>query len=177
MPDKTRFEREIDEILEKSEGSAKQRQRKRRQFEPFTPTTPKKRPPKKSASIKIDPGYIVILGVIILAVAAFSPAAKTVLALAGAVVLAVGFILWFRTGGSSAGGGSLWARRGGRPGKPAAAVEPEVKYWRGRRIENKPPNQPPQDPDDRGKIIDFGTPDPPRSDDDDKNANPDQGKN
>ena len=55
----------------------------------------------------------------------------------------------------SNGGSGLFGR--GRSTTQSQSGEPEVKYWRGRRIEEKPA------PGDRGKIIEFGSPDDDKS--------------
>jgi len=160
MPDKSKFEREIDEILEKSEDAPSSSKRTKRQsgkhrsYEPFSPNVPKSKPRKRSGSIKINPGNLIIGGLVLLAVAAFTPTAKVPLAILGVALVAVGYLLWFRNGSPTFRGNSGSSRMFGR-GKPAAkseSNEPEVKYWRGRRIEDKP------EPKGRGKIIDFGSP-------------------
>ena len=104
MPDKTKFEREIDEILEKSGDDVKSKTPRQRQFEPFSPTVPKRKSPVKPGSIRVNPGTIIILGVVFLAIAAFSPAAKLPLAVVGALMVAVGYVMWFRRGGRSSPG-------------------------------------------------------------------------
>ncbi len=160
MPDKTRFEREIDEILEKTEGKTKAKPPRQRQFEPFSPTVPKRRSTAKPGPIRFNPGSVIILGVIILAVAAFTPFAKLPLAIAGALTVTFGYVSWFRSGRSFSGRASPRSK-GNRPTVDSGGNEPQVKYWRGRRIEEKPdsPDPPgPGDPNDRGKIIEFRSP-------------------
>ena len=158
MPDKTKFEREIDQILEKSGDDAKSETSRQRQFEPFSPTVPKRKSPVKPGSIRVNPGTIIILGVVLLAIAAFSPVAKLPLAVVGALMVAVGYVMWFRRGGRS----SISRTGAGRTTQQSAGDGPQVKYWRGRRIEEKPDPREISDsgdPDDRGKIIEFGPPD------------------
>ncbi|MCZ6539491.1 MAG: hypothetical protein O6922_06665, partial [Chloroflexi bacterium] len=49
--------------------------------------------------------------------------------------------------------------KGNRRASGSTGNEPRVKYWRGRRIEEKPASSDAPDSDDpreRGKIIDFG---------------------
>jgi hypothetical protein len=161
MPDKSKFEREIDEILEKSEDQEKQRASgsrstgRRRSFEPFSPRVPRRKPPRRSTSIKINPGNVIVAGVILFAVAAFSPVAKIPIAIVGLLLVVGGYALWFRkgfpTGYGPGSSGSLFRR--GKSTTKAPDSEPQVKYWRGRRIEEKPA------PPKRGKIIEFGPPD------------------
>lgn len=161
MPNKTRFEREIDEIIEKSEGETKSKPLRQRQFEPFSPTVPKRKSPGMSGSIRFNPGSAIILGVIILAVAAFTPIAKLPLAVIGALMVTIGYVSWFRKGGSSFGrkfGRALPRSTGDRPSRGSTGNEPQVKYWRGRRIEEKPDLSDSGGPRDRGKIIEFGPP-------------------
>ncbi len=157
MPDKSRFERELDEILEKSEDKKKSRTPRKRQFEPFTTKTPKRKSPVKSGSIRFDSGRAIIFGLVILGIAAFTPFAKLPLAVAGALLVAVGYVSGFRRGGGRHGSG----RADERPGVGSMGEEPQVKYWRGRRIEEKP-DAPDltesEDPADRGKIIEFKPP-------------------
>jgi hypothetical protein len=157
MPNKTRIEREIDEILEKSDGDAKPRSKRKRQFEPFTPKAPKRKSPAGPDSIKFNPGSVIIVGLVILAIAAFSPAARLPLAIAGILTVVAGYVLWFRKGGAISGRVS---RRGGgsRPTEGPGDSEPQVKYWRGRRIDEKPERPEPGNRDDRGKIIEFRPP-------------------
>lgn len=169
MPNKTRFEREIDEILEKSEGDTKSRPPRKRQFEPFSPNVPKSPPPRKSVAIRFSPGNLIIVGVIVLAVAAFVPVARLPLAILGFALVTVGYVLWFRRGGSFSRGPSA---RGGvrRSAGSSTKNEPQVKYWRGRRIEEKPDRSDSQGSKDRGKIIEFRPPaDYPDPDDQDQN--------
>jgi hypothetical protein len=155
MPDKSRFEREIDEILEKSDSDNGAKAPRKRSFEPFSPTVPKRRRSRKPTGIKLNAGNLILLGVVLLAVAAFVPVARLPLAVIGFGFVAVGYVLWFRTGGGFSGG--LPGRGGaGRTGGSRANDEPQVKYWRGRRIEEKPDRP---SPEDRGKIIEFGAPD------------------
>ena len=156
MPDKTRFEREIDEILENAEGETKSKGTRKRQFKPFSPNVPKRRSPVNSGGIRFNSGSLIILGLLILAVAAFTPAAKVPLAIVGALLVVVGYVSWFRKGGSFSP-----SRRnaGGRPAERSGDGEPRVKYWRGRRIEEKPELPDSGGSPERGKIIDFGSPD------------------
>jgi len=163
MPDKSKFEREIDEILEKTErepsGSAKsakserkpKNSHERRTFEPFSPSVPKtKQRSKHAPKVIFNPGQMVIGGLVILAIAAFLPTAKVPVAILGFVIMGIGYVLWFgkgkRTAGSIGGSG-----RGEQASGSQKKSEPEVKYWRGRRIDDKPEER----QDDRGRIIDF----------------------
>ena len=162
MPDKTRFEREIDEILEKSGDETKPEPTRQRQFEPFSPKTPKRKSPVMPGAVRFSPGSVIILGVVILALAAFTAVAKLPLAIVGALIVTVGYVTWFRRGGSSFGrasGRTLRRRARNRPAGDSAGSEPRVKYWRGRRIEEKPDSPDPSDsgdPKGQGKIIEFG---------------------
>ncbi len=175
MPDKSKFEREIDEILEKSDtdrgskGRNRPESRGRQSFEPFSPSVPKSGPVKRSRTrFKLNSGYLIFGGLILLAVAAFSSAAQLPLAIAGLALLVAGYMSGIRGGsrGGSSGTGSLGGMFGrGRGPRRKRKSEPEVKYWRGRRIEEKPeqregPGRPGHGGrgDDRGKIIDFGSP-------------------
>ena len=150
MPDKTRFEREIDEILESSEGEPKSKRTRQRQFEPISPKAPKRRSPVNSGGIKFNPGRVIILGLVILAVAAFTPAAKVPLAIIGALLVVIGYAASFRGGGRLRGETRVAERSRGR--------EPQVKYWRGRRVEGKPGSPDSGGSAGRGKIIDFVSP-------------------
>ena len=174
MPDKSRFEREIDEIVEKSERETKSKPARRRQFEPFSPNVPKRRSTVNSGRFRFNPGSVIILGVLILAVAAFTPIAKLPLAIIGALMVTIGYVSWFRGGGGSFGRASRRST-GNRPAGDSTAKKPQVKYWRGRRIEEKPglpDSSDSDDPEDRGKIIEFGPiddgPDPTGRDQDEK---------
>jgi hypothetical protein len=165
MPDKSKFEREIDEILEKtaresaqSDESAKtaksERKRRssheRRTFEPFSPSVPKTKQRRKRAPIMLfNPGQMIIGGLVIIAIAAFLPAATLPMAIIGVVMLGIGYFLWFRNGKRFAGSSSGLQRS-----ESPKNSEPEVKYWRGRRIDDKPEDT----QEDRGRIIDFGSP-------------------
>ncbi|HIN15546.1 MAG TPA: hypothetical protein EYM69_07930 [Dehalococcoidia bacterium] len=151
MPDKTRFEREIDEILESSEGEPKSKRTRKRQFEPFSPKVPKRRSPVNSGGIKFNPGRVIILGLVILAVAAFTPAAKVPLAIIGALLVVIGYAASFRRGGGRLRGETRVAER-------SRGREPQVKYWRGRRVEGKPESPDSGGSAGRGKIIDFVSP-------------------
>jgi hypothetical protein len=168
MPDKSKFEREIDEILEKTGDDLKEipgkpeRPPSSRSFEPFSPSVPKSkragRTGGRAGLIKLNSGHLVIAGLVILAIAAFTAFAKVPLAIAGIVLLGIGYALWFRGGagrGSTSYGGGMFGR--GRKPKRPQRNEPEVKYWRGRRIEEKPKRKP-ESRGGRGKIIDFGSP-------------------
>lgn len=77
-------------------------------------------------------------------------------------MVVVGYASWFRKGGASSRFGRIGrARRPGAGSRPAGEStdnEPQVKYWRGRRIEEKPDPPDSGDPNDRGKIIEFGPP-------------------
>jgi hypothetical protein len=175
MPDKSKFEREIDQILKKTEGdpevwssnrqsSESSKSRKRRAYEPFSTTVSKSKSSKRAGAatggIKLDSGYLVLGGLIVLAVAAFTSFAQLPLAVIGVVMLAFGYFVGFRKGSfASVAGGGFSRRR--TPG-PVRKSESEMKYWRGRRIDDRPA-EPPEDRGDSGKIIDFGSP----NDDDD----------
>lgn len=166
MADKSKFEREIDEILEKSEDidsrntADRESSTGQRRFEPFTPTVPKRPARRRASTIKFSPSTLVLAGIVLFAVAAFSPAAKLPIAVVGLALLIVGYYLWFRSGSPLSGGfGSGRSMFGGaRTPKSSQDSEPQVKYWRGRRIEDKPRQE------DRGKIIEFG----PSGDDDEQ---------
>ena len=131
----------MDEILESSEGEPKSKRTRKRQFEPFSPKAPKRRSPVNSGGIKFNPGRVIILGLVILAVAAFTPAAKVPLAIIGALLVVIGYAASFRSGGGD-------RLRG----------ETQVKYWRGRRVEGKPESPDSGGSAGRGKIIDFVSP-------------------
>ncbi|HIK89571.1 MAG TPA: hypothetical protein EYG09_07995 [Dehalococcoidia bacterium] len=176
MPDKSKFEREIDEILKKTEGdpevwssnregSRSSRSKKRRAYEPFSTTVPKSKQSKRGGSgaggIKLDTGYLVVGGLVVLAVAAFTSFATLPLAIVGAAMLVLGYVVGFRKGSIGGFSGGGFSR--GRTPDSGRKSEPEVKYWRGRRIDDKP-EAPPEDRGGRGRIIDFGLPD---DDDDD----------
>jgi hypothetical protein len=151
MPDKTKFERELDEILEKTERESEKSGRKRdhRSFEPFSPSVPKSTRPKNRKPIVIfNPGQLVIVGLVILAIAAFISTAQVPIAVTGFVIMGIGYVLWFGKGNRFAG-----SFKGVQTGRIKRKPEPEVKYWRGRRIEDKPKSR------NKGKIIDFGSPD------------------
>jgi hypothetical protein len=160
MPDKSKFEREIDEILEKTDDSAPPERRERgsgthKSFEPFSTSVPKRKISKRKSTIKFNPGNLIIIGLVVLAIAAFTPAAKIPIAIIGAILLIAGYALSFQRGSNRAAGsgssGGIFGR-GGKSAEPEKS-EPQVKYWRGRKIEEKPERP------DRGKIIDFGPPD------------------
>jgi hypothetical protein len=151
MPDKTKFERELDEILEKTERESEKSGRKRdhRSFEPFSPSVPKSTRPKNRKPIVIfNPGQLVIVGLVILAIAAFISTAQVPIAVTGFVIMGIGYVLWFGKGNRFAG-----SFKGVQTGRIKRKPEPEVKHWRGRRIEDKPKSR------NKGKIIDFGSPD------------------
>ena len=150
MPDKTRFKREVNEILENSEGEPKSKRTRKRQFGPFSPKAPKRRSPVNSGGTKFNPGRVIILGLVILAVAAFTPAAKVPLAIIGALLVVIGYAASFRSGGGVRGETRVAERSRGR--------EPQVKYWRGRRVEGKPESPDSGGSAGRGKIIDFVSP-------------------
>ena len=172
MPDKSKFEREIDEILEKSAGPSEPRKPRRKDsgrptaFQPFSPSVSKRKSPRAATGIKIDPGKMIIGGLILIAIAAFMPVATLALAIAGIALTIVGYVIWFRKGSSTSAGasGGLFGRGRSNASATPKKSEPEVKYWRGRRIEDKP-DRPTSD--DRGKIIDFGSP----KDDDEDSKN------
>jgi len=151
MPDKTRFEREIDEILESSEGEPKSKRTRKRQFEPFSPKPPKRRSPVNSGGIKFNPGRVIILGLVILAVAVFTPAAKVPLAIIGALLVVIGYAASFRSEGGRLRGETRVAER-------SRGREPQVKHWRGKRVEGKPESPDSGGSAGRGKIIDFVSP-------------------
>ncbi|MBN4064389.1 hypothetical protein JYU04_01485 [Dehalococcoides mccartyi] len=160
MPDKSKFEREIDEILEKSEDpqpvstSKGRRSGQHRSFEPFSTSVPKRQRPKRSSGITFNPGNLVIGGILLLAVAAFVSTAKLPIAILGIVLVVLGYVLSLKQGSFSPGrfGSDSDSFRRDNSQTQSRNVEPEVKYWRGRRIEDKP------QPQDKGKIIDFGSP-------------------
>jgi hypothetical protein len=163
MSDKSKFEREIDEILEKTDkeplpwtsNRKNSRSPKRRSFDAFTPSVPKSKPERRGSSIKVNAGHLVVVGLVLLAVGAFLPVAQIGFVVAGIVLTLAGYVLGFRTGsrgmgGNGFSGGKLFGR--GKTSSKAPDVEPEVKYWRGRRIEDKSEQR-----EDREKIIDFGS--------------------
>ena len=141
----------MDEILESSEGEPKSKRTRKRQFEPFSPKAPKRRSPVNSGGTKFNPGRVVILGLVILAVAAFNPAAKVSLAIIGALLVVIGYAASFRSGGGRLRGETRVAER-------SRGREPQVKYWRGRRVEGKPESPDSGGSAGRGKIIDFVSP-------------------
>lgn len=164
MPDKSKFEREIDEILEKSEDEAEpttsrtRRSGQHRSFEPFSPNVPKSKPNRRLTNIKFNPGTLIIAGIVILALAALTPIATLPIAIVGLALAIIGYALWFRVGqrsstGSPIGGGFFGRKRSS---EQPQNDDPQVKYWRGRRIEEKPQSK---KSEQRGKIIDFGSPD------------------
>jgi hypothetical protein len=105
-----------------------------------------------SGGIKFNPGRVIILGLVILAVAAFTPAAKVPVAIIGALLVVIGYATSFRSGG----GGRL--RGETRVAERSRGREPQVKYWRGRRVEGKPESPDSGGSAGRGKIIDFVSP-------------------
>jgi|TARA_B110000116_G_C16580077_1_gene465919 hypothetical protein len=174
MPDKSKFEREIDEILEKTNaddsiganttgdaGKPRQPVSKPKAFEPCTGTAPKRsRGKKRSSSISLKPSNLTIAGVVILAVAAFTPSAQIPIALVGVGLLAIGYLLWFRSSAVRLGGGTSNTGPTGffgrnRSPKKSQTSTPEVKYWRGRRIEEKPESYKAPESNKQDKIIDF----------------------
>jgi len=170
MPDKSKFEREIDEILEKTEKEPlpwaskrkNSRSSKRRSFEAFSTSVPKSKPPRRGSIVKVNAGHLVVVGLVLLAAGAFLPVAQAGFVIAGIVLTLVGYVLWFRKGSSRMGGGGfsggpMFGR--GKTSSRTPDIEPEVKYWRGRRIDEKPEQR-----GDRGKVIDF---DSAKDDDDD----------
>jgi hypothetical protein len=170
MPDKSKFEREIDEIIENTDAydsinigaTDKSRQAsKPKAFEPFSGTTPKRSPSKKpSPSISLKPGNLTIAGMAILTFAAFTPVAQIPIALVGVGLFVIGYVLWFQSGtsqlegsSSTTGGTGFFGRN--RSPKKSESPTPEVTYWRGRRIEQNPKSSRSADSNDQGKIIDF----------------------
>ena len=87
MLDKSKFEREIDEILEKSDddkGSAE----RRRTFKPFSPTVPKSEPKRRPGTgVKLNYGQLIIAGLVLIAIAAFVSAVQMPLAIVGVIIL------------------------------------------------------------------------------------------
>lgn len=168
MPDKTRFEREIDEILEKSERDPEPDSPPppKKRFEPFSPTVPKRRRPAKSRAIRISTGSVIVFGLVVITIGTFSPVAQLPLVVFGFTLVAINYVLWFRGRGGSFFGRTKGGRADGRgpgggPDGNPADREPQVKYWRGRRIEEKPVSPNPRGPGgaaDRGKIIEFRPP-------------------
>ena len=104
----------MDEILESSEGEPKSKRTRKRQFGPFSPKAPKRRSPVNSGGTKFNPGRVIILGLVILAVAVFTPAAKVPLAIIGALLVVIGYAASFRSGGEGVGFG---AKRGWPSGR------------------------------------------------------------
>ncbi len=164
MPDKSKFEREIDEILEKSEEEdtapvdESRSSGKHRTFEPFSPNVPKRKLPRRSASIKINPGNVIVVGVILFAIAAFSPVAKIPIAVVGLLLVIVGYALWFRKGspasrGFGSGGGIF--NRGKSAGK-TQDNEPQVKDLHGLWVEELP--SPPPTPPAVCKLLPLHSP-------------------
>ena len=141
----------MDEFLESSEGEPKSKRTRIRQFGPFSPKAPKRRSPVNSGGTKFNPGRVVILGLVILAVAAFTPAAKVSLAIIGALLVVIGYAASFRSEGGRLRGETRVAER-------SRGREPQVKYWRGRRVEGKPESPDSGGSAGRGKIIDFVSP-------------------
>jgi hypothetical protein len=169
MPDKSKFEREIDEILEKTENEPlpwaskrkNSRSPKRRSLEAFTPSVPKSKPVRQGSGVKVNASHLVVIGLVLLAAGAFLPVAQIGFVVAGIVLTLVGYVLWFRKGSNRMGGNGFSGGSMFGPSKTSSRapdIEPEVKYWRGRRIEDKPEQR-----GDSGKIIDFGS----ANDDDD----------
>ena len=168
MPDKSKFERALDEILEKSEDKKPSKRSKRRQFEPFSTNVPKTKTTKTRTPIRVNPGNLIIVGVIVIAIAAFTSVATLPLAITGIAMMIIGYALWFKQG-NQLSGGIGWRGGDGQSSTTSKPAEPEVKYWRGQRIEEKPESPPTPDldePNDRGKIIEFGS--PPDDQDNDK---------
>ena len=162
MPHKSKFEREIDEILKKTDagdpigagGTGQSRQSsKPKTFEPFSGAAPKRSQGKKrSSNINLKPGNPIVAGLVILTVATFTPAAHIPIALVGVVLLVIGYILWFRSGAGRLGGStSATDNTGffGRNRSPKKSQSPRV------------PDS--NDSNDRGKIIDFRSPDEDKS--------------
>ena len=176
MRDKPKFEREIGEILEKTDAddsdtaraSDKSRQAsKLKTFKPFTGTAAKRRQSKKrSQSINLKPSNLIIAGLVILVIGALTPGANIPISLVGVGLLVTGYLFWFQSGagqscGSTSDTGSTGFFGHNRSPKKSQSAAPEVKYWRGRRIEEKPESpmasklRDLKDLDDMGKIIDF----------------------
>ena len=159
MPDKSKFEQEIDEILEKSEDLPGTSDSSRRSaFEPFSPNVPKRPARTRSSNITLNPSYLIVAGLALLAIAAFTSIARLPVALVGIGLLAIGYYLSLKRGSFSQGGfggGSIFGR--GKSSGGASTSEPQVNYWRGRRIDPKPKTDRPnsQRGNDRGRIIEF----------------------
>jgi hypothetical protein len=170
MPEKSKLEREIYEILEKTDAydaidtgtTEKSRQaNKLKALETFSDTTPKRSPNKKRLPrISLKPENLIFAGMLILAFAAFIPAVQVPTALVGVGLFVAGYVLWFRSGASQLGDSGSNAHSTvffgrNRSPKKSESHTPKVKYWRGRRIEQNP--KPPKSPNfkDPGKIIDF----------------------
>jgi hypothetical protein len=161
MPDKSKFERELDEILEKSEDSSAPQSRRRRPagkhrtYDPFSHNVTKSEPPKRSLGIKLNSGNLILGGLVAIAIAAFIPKAQLPVAILGVILLLIGYLLWFRKRSSSSGifvsASGMFGR--GKSSEIPDKAEPEVKYWRGRRVDDK------SEPQDQGKIIEFPPPD------------------
>ncbi len=158
MPYKSKFEQEIDRILENSDdlptGSNSSH---RPAFEPFPASVPKRPGRTGRSNVDLNPSYIIIAGLVLLAVAAFTSTARVPVALVGIGLLATGYYQSFRLGSFAqsgfGGGGSIFNRR--KSLRTTSSDESQVKYWRGRRIEPKlgrPVNQQKQY---RGKIIEL----------------------
>ena len=92
MPDKSKFEQEIDEILEKSEDLPDTSDSSRRSaFEPFSPNVPKRPARTRSSNIALNPSYLIVAGLALLAIAAFTSIARLPVALVGIGLLAIGY--------------------------------------------------------------------------------------
>ena len=158
MPCKSKFEQEIDQILENSDdlptGSNSSH---RPPFEPFSASVPKRPGRTRPSNVDLNPSYIIISGLVILVVAAFTSTARVPVALLGIGLLATGYYLSFRLGtfaqSGFGGGGSLFSRR--KSPRTTSNDKSQVKYWRGRRIEPKLSRPVNQQKQDRGKIIEL----------------------
>ena len=170
MPEKSKFEREIYEILEKTDaydsidtGTTEKsgQANKLKAFETFSGANPKRSLNKKrSPRISLKPDNLIFAGMVILAFAAFTPTVQVPTALVGVGLFVVGYLLWFRSGASQVDGSGNNKHSNGffgrnRSPKKSESLTPKVKYWRGRRIEQNP--KPPKLPNykDPEKIINF----------------------
>tara|TARA_A100001037_G_scaffold148782_1_gene134374 strand:- start:291 stop:791 length:501 start_codon:yes stop_codon:yes gene_type:complete len=158
MPYKSKFEQEIDQILENSDdlptGSNSSH---RPAFEPFSASVSKRPGRTRPSNVYVNPSYIIIAGLVILAIAAFTSTARVPVALVGIGLLATGYYLSFRLGtfeqSGFGGGGSIFSRR--KSPRTTSSDESQVKYWRGRRIEPKQGRPVNQQKQDIGKIIEL----------------------
>tara|TARA_Y100001934_G_scaffold283899_1_gene409440 strand:+ start:17766 stop:18266 length:501 start_codon:yes stop_codon:yes gene_type:complete len=158
MTDKSIFEQEIDKILEKSDDlPTGSNSSDRPTFEPFSPTVPKRPGRERLSNVALNPSYLIIAGLALLAAAAFTSFARVPVALVGIGLLAIGYYLSLKRGlfaqSGFWGGRSIFSRC--KSLEPTSIDEPQVKYWRGRRIEPKPDRPVNQPRQDKGKIIEF----------------------